>query len=57
MKSKFLERYYQIMEEISTYLEKDNKLTHGEKSAFGTTGSSFGTTRIIYVWIISGKFR
>lgn len=32
------------MEEISTYLEKDGKLTHGEKSSFGTSGSSFGTS-------------
>lgn len=40
MKSKFLTIYNQIMEEISTYLEKDAKLTHGEKSSFGTSGSS-----------------
>ena len=44
MKSKFLTIYNQIMEEISTYLEKDAKLTHGEKSSFGTSGSSFGTS-------------
>lgn len=42
--SKFLTLYNQIMEEVATYLEKDNKLTHGEKSSFGTSGSSFGTT-------------
>ena len=44
MKSKFISLYNQIMEEISTYLEKDSKLTHGEKSSFGTSGSSFGTS-------------
>ena len=38
--SKFLTLYNQIMEEVATYLEKDNKLTHGEKSSFGTSGSS-----------------
>lgn len=42
--SKFLTLYNQIMEEVSTYLEKDNKLTHGEKSKFGTSGSSYGTS-------------
>lgn len=42
--SKFLTLYNQIMEEVATYLEKDNKLTHGEKSSFGTSGSSFGTS-------------
>ena len=44
MKSKFISLYNQIMEEVSTYLEKDNKLTHGEKSSFGTSGSAFGTS-------------
>ncbi len=54
-KSKFLEKYNQIMEEVITYLEKDSKLTHGDKSSFGTTGSSFGTTRIGHVWIIKWR--
>ncbi len=51
MQKKFLSEYNRIMEEVVTFLASENKLTHGEKSAFGTTGSrvetgssSFGTT-------------